>query len=59
MGDFLFDFLTEVVYNEDIGVIAQLIRALPLQGRGPGFESLLLHHIYGDNPIMEYSSALV
>ena len=27
------------------GVIAQLIRALPLQGRGPGFESLLLHHI--------------
>ena len=25
------------------GVIAQLIRALPLQGRGPGFESLLLH----------------
>ena len=26
------------------GVIAQLIRALPLQGRGPGFESQLLHH---------------
>ena len=26
------------------GAIAQLIRALPLQGRGPGFESLLLHH---------------
>ena len=26
-----------------IGVIAQLIRALPLQDRGPGFESLLLH----------------
>ena len=25
------------------GVIAQLIRALPLQGRGPGFESQLLH----------------
>ena len=25
------------------GVIAQLIRAPPLQGGGPGFESLLLH----------------
>ena len=30
----------------DDGVIAQLIRALPLQGRGPGFESLLLHHFF-------------
>ena len=29
------------------GAIAQLIRALPLQGRGPGFESLLLHHTWG------------
>ena len=27
------------------GAIAQLIRAPPLQGGGPGFESLLLHHI--------------
>ena len=26
------------------GAIAQLIRAPPLQGGGPGFESLLLHH---------------
>ncbi len=37
------------------GVIAQLIRALPLQGRGPGFESLLLHHFYAK--IWGYSSA--
>ena len=29
------------------GVIAQLIRALPLQGRGPVFESLLLYQ-FGD-----------
>ena len=31
------------------GAIAQLIRALPLQGRGPGFESLLLHHFLINN----------
>lgn len=26
------------------GVVAQLFRAPPLQGGGPGLESLLLHH---------------
>lgn len=31
--------------REKYGAIAQLIRAPPLQGGGPGFESLLLHHI--------------
>ena len=31
-------------YNKGIGVIAQLFRAPPLQGGGPGLESLLLHH---------------
>ena len=34
------DFVNEI---SRIGVIAQLIRAPPLQGGGPGFESLLLH----------------
>ena len=29
-----------------VGVIAQLFRAPPLQGGGPGLESLLLHHFY-------------
>ena len=27
------------------GRLAQLVRALPLQGRGPGFESLTAHHV--------------
>lgn len=35
-------------YNKKVilhfGVIAQLFRAPPLQGGGPGLESLLLHH---------------
>ena len=31
------------------GDIAQLARAPALQAGGPGFESLLLHHIYGVN----------
>lgn len=35
----------DIIHREHLqfGVIAQLARALPLQGRGPGFESLLLH----------------
>lgn len=37
------------------GVIAQLFRAPPLQGGGPGLESLLLHQIKNRG----YSSALV
>ena len=42
--EFCLDYWIKIVYNGGVGVIAQLIRALPLQGRGPGFESLLLHH---------------
>ena len=42
-----FDFFRKMVQNMLYGVIAQLIRALPLQGRGPGFESLLLHQELG------------
>lgn len=38
-----------------VGVIAQLIRAPPLQGGGPGFESLLLHHFLCYNILMDFS----
>src|SRR5215472_2503607 len=31
--------------SRQVGRLAQLVRALPLQGRGPGFESLTAHQI--------------
>ncbi len=36
------------------GRLAQLVRALPLQGRGPGFESLTAHHSFNcpDPPLL-------
>src|SRR5712671_4209540 len=32
------------VYWGEFGRVAQLVRALPSHGRGPGFESLRAHH---------------
>ncbi len=47
----IIDFLYTLVQHVSLcGLVAQLVRALPCHGRGRGFESRRVRHIYKNKP---------